>query len=103
MIRVTVAYPNGKGASFDHAYYKNTHLPLVRKLLGAAVKGAEINKPILTPGADSPAWLGVGSLLFESTDAFQAAFGAHAEAILGDLPNFTNIQPTVVVSEVVPA
>ena len=37
---------------------------------------------------------------FDSVDAFQQSFGPHAEEILGDLPNFTNVQPTIQISEI---
>jgi hypothetical protein len=33
-------------------------------------------------------------------DSFQNSFGPNAEKIMGDLPNFTNIEPIVQVSEV---
>jgi uncharacterized protein (TIGR02118 family) len=39
-------------------------------------------------------------LLFDSVGSFQQAFDAHAPAILADIPNYTNTQPTVQVSEV---
>jgi uncharacterized protein (TIGR02118 family) len=42
----------------------------------------------------------MGHLLFDSVEAFQQAWGPHAEAIVGDVPNFTNTQPTVQLSEV---
>ncbi|HBI79882.1 MAG TPA: EthD family reductase, partial [Marinobacter adhaerens] len=32
---------------------------------------------------------------------FQTAFGPHAKEILGDIPNFTNVQPTVQISDVI--
>jgi uncharacterized protein (TIGR02118 family) len=47
-----------------------------------------------------PAFSATGHLYFDSVEAFQAAFGRHAGAITGDIPNFTNVQPTVQVSEV---
>ncbi|MGZ6192351.1 MAG: EthD family reductase [Syntrophales bacterium] len=37
-------------------------------------------------------------LYFDSVEAFQAAFGPHAPAIMGDIPNYTDIQPTIQVS-----
>jgi hypothetical protein len=41
-----------------------------------------------------------GHLYFDTTDAFQAAFAPHAQAILADIPNYTNTQPTIQISEV---
>jgi uncharacterized protein (TIGR02118 family) len=42
----------------------------------------------------------LGHLLFESLEAFQASFGPHAQAIMADIPNYTNTQPTIQISEV---
>jgi len=33
-------------------------------------------------------------------DTFQNSFGPHAETILSDIPNYTNIEPIIQVSEV---
>jgi uncharacterized protein (TIGR02118 family) len=38
MIKISVLYPNNEGAKFDMAYYCQTHIPLVKRLLGAAVR-----------------------------------------------------------------
>ena len=32
--------------------------------------------------------------------AFQTAFGPHAGALMEDIPNYTDIQPTIQISEV---
>jgi uncharacterized protein (TIGR02118 family) len=42
----------------------------------------------------------MGHLYFESVAEFQAAFAPHAAAIMADIPNYTNIQPVIQVSEV---
>jgi hypothetical protein len=36
---------------------------------------------------------------FESMESFEHSFGANAEKIMADLPNFTNVQPQVQISE----
>jgi uncharacterized protein (TIGR02118 family) len=51
------------------------------------------------PGSPAP-YLAICHLLFESVEAFQASFGPHAQAILSDIPNYTNTQPTIQISEV---
>jgi uncharacterized protein (TIGR02118 family) len=33
-------------------------------------------------------------------EAFQSAFGPHSEAIMADIPNYTDVQPTIQISEV---
>ena len=39
MVKVSVLYPNREGTKFDMAYYLHHHIPLVRQLLGSALKG----------------------------------------------------------------
>jgi uncharacterized protein (TIGR02118 family) len=100
MIKVTVMYPNSAGSKFDMVYYLNTHIPLFRQRLGAAVKGVAVEQGLggVQPGSP-PAYMAMGHALFESVEAFQQAFAPHAEE-LGDIPNCTNIQPTIQISEV---
>jgi uncharacterized protein (TIGR02118 family) len=42
----------------------------------------------------------IGHLWFDSVASFQGAFGPNADKILGDIPNYTNIEPIVQISEV---
>ena len=102
MIKVSVLYPNGEGKKFDYEYYTTTHLALVQSLLGpmGLVKG-ELEKGI--SGADPnepPPFLALGHLYFNTVEELHAAFSVHAGAIMGDLPNFTDVKPQLQISEV---
>jgi uncharacterized protein (TIGR02118 family) len=101
MIKVSVLYPSGKGNTFNMDYYLATHIPLVRQLSGAALKRVEVEQGIggVVPGS-APAYLAMGHLFFESVAAYQAAFAPNAAVITGDIPNYTNTQPTIQISEV---
>ena len=101
MIKVSVLYPNSADATFDMDYYCGTHVPLVVGLMGDALKAGAVDAGIAggAPG-EPPAFLAMSHLTFESVEAFQAAFGPHADEILGDLPNFTNVQPQIQISEI---
>ncbi len=101
MIKVSVLYANGEGKTFDMDYYLNKHIPLVGGLLGDAVKGASIEKGLAggAPGSVAP-FATMSNLYFETVDAFQNSFGPNVDQIMGDLPNFTNIEPTIQISEV---
>jgi uncharacterized protein (TIGR02118 family) len=101
MIKVSVLYPGGVGSTFNMDYYLNRHIPMVRAKLGTACKGAAVEQGLGGATPDSPpAFSAMGHLYFDSVQAFQAAFGPHAGAIMDDIPNYTNIQPTIQVSEV---
>jgi uncharacterized protein (TIGR02118 family) len=36
-----------------------------------------------------------------SVESFQAGFGPHAQEIMGDIPNYTDLTPVIQISEVV--
>ena len=101
MIKVSVLYPNTEGASFDMSYYCDTHIPMVRQKLGEACKGIAVEEGLGggEPGSQAT-YVAMGHLYFETLEAFQTSFGPHADAIMGDIPNYTQIEPTVQVSEV---
>jgi uncharacterized protein (TIGR02118 family) len=101
MIKVSVLYPNTEGASFDMGYYCETHVPMVREKLGNACKGIAVEEGLAggEPGS-AATYAAMGHLYFDTVDAFQASFGPHAEAIMGDIPNFAQVEPSVQISEV---
>ena len=102
MIRVSVLYPNSPGATFDMPYYIDSHMQtLVKGKLGSALKRMEIDHGLggAAPGAPAP-YIAACHMFFDSVEAFQASFGPNADAIISDIPNYTNTQPTVQVSEV---
>ena len=102
LIKIAIMYPNAEGKTFDMDYYANKHMPMVAELFGAGLKGLEIDKGIAgrTPEEPMP-YLAVGYFFFDSLEAYQNAFGPNAKQILGDIPNYTNIQPVVQISEVI--
>ncbi|NMG74598.1 EthD family reductase [Aromatoleum diolicum] len=101
MIKVSVLYLHSDGCRFDFGYYCNRHMPMVKERLGDACQGIAVDQGISgdAPGSQ-PHCIAMGHLFFESVDAFQNAFAPHAEAIMGDIPNYTDIQPVIQVSEV---
>ena len=101
MTKVSVLYPAGEGKTFDMDYYCNKHIPMVAGLLGDAVKGASVEQGIGSgePGAPAP-FAAMGNIYFDSVEDFQNSFGPHNDQIMGDLPNYTNIEPILLISEV---
>ena len=101
MIKVSVLYPNASDARFDMTYYLDRHMPMVRDLLGSALKGMNVDQGLAggQPGAPAP-FVAAAHLLFDSVEEFQAVFGQHGDTILTDIPNYTNTQPTVQISQV---
>ena len=102
MIKVSVMYPHSNGARFDHAYYRDKHMPLVKNRMGEACLYYTVDKGIAggTPGSE-PVYVGKCDIFCNSIDSFQAAFAPHAKEIMADIRNYTDIQPVMQVSEVV--
>ena len=101
MIKVDVLYPNTPGAKFDMDYYVNKHMKLVREKSGAACKGIAVEQGIAGGAPGAPAtYIAMGHLSFDSVEAFQAVFAQHGQAFLADIPNFTNVQPVIQLSDV---
>jgi uncharacterized protein (TIGR02118 family) len=101
MIKVSVLYPNATDCKFDMNYYVNQHMPMVQQKLGAACKSMAVEEGVAGGAPGAPAtYVAMGHLYFDSTDSFQTAFTPHAQAIMADIPNYTNIEPTIQISEV---
>ena len=102
MIKVSVMYPHREGARFDHDYYRDTHMPLVAARMGVACRFYTVDKGLAggAPG-QPPTYVGMCHIFCDSVDSFQAGFGPHAQEILADIANYTDLQPVLQISEVV--
>ncbi len=101
MIKVSVLYPKTDSSSFDMDYYCNSHMPMVQEKLGAALKKIAVEGGLGGGAPDSPPlYAAMGHLYFDSVEDFQSSFGPHAEAIMADIPNYTDVAPVVQVSDV---
>ena len=101
MIKVSVMYPNKPGSRFDHAYYLDKHMPMVKARMGSALKYYAVDKGMAGGGPGDPAtYLFVAHLHCDSVDDFQRGFGPHAPEIMGDIANYTDVQPVVQISAV---
>ncbi|QNI03913.1 EthD family reductase [Halomonas sp. SH5A2] len=98
MIDVMVAYPNTDTLFFDDAYYLEKHSPLVNSLLGEhGLRYLRVHRCI---DPQAPYHL-VAHLGFESVQRFESAFAKVGDQLLGDIANFTNVEPVLQVNEVV--
>ena len=55
MIKVSVMYPNTPGARFDHEYYRDKHMPLVKARMGDACKSYTVDKGLAGGAPGAPA------------------------------------------------
>ena len=94
MIRLSVFYPKTDGATFDHDYYRDSHVPLCMKSWG--LDRAEIDK-----GIDGPYEAAV-HFTFESMETMGAAMGSPGTGeVMADVANYTSIAPVLQTSEII--
>lgn len=94
MISVVILYPQSDGSTFDMDYYTTKHMPMFADALGEACKGWGVSGP-------APKYHAVAWAMVDSQDAFNATMAEHGAAVLGDVPNYTNVQPELIIGEVV--
>lgn len=102
MIKVTVMYQNTPDARFDHAYYRDQHMPMVKSRMGEHCKYYTVDKGLAGGAPGSAAtYIAMCHIFCDSVEAFQAGFGPHAGEIMADIPNYTDLAPMIQISEVV--
>lgn len=101
MFKITVLYPHSDGALFDHEYYRDKHMPLLRSLVGDACIRYEIDRGLAggEPGQVAP-FVAMCHVFVTSIEAFQTAIAEHAPTIIADLVKYTDIRPVMQFSEV---
>lgn len=102
MHKLTAMYPNEDGVHFDFDYYTGAHERLVKELLGPyGLMRIDVDRGLGAPGDEPAPYVAVGTLWFESAGGIEEGLAEHGEEILGDIPNFSSVQPTIQISEVV--
>jgi len=102
MIKVSVMYPNRSGVRFDQDYYREKHLPLIARRMGAALKYYTIDKGLAGGTSKAPpAYVAMCHLLCESLEAYHLGFDPYAKELDEDIRNFTDQTPLVQISAVI--
>ncbi len=101
MFKVAIFYPNGEDKTFDMDYYEKTHMPMVAGFLGKNLKFYEIDKGIAgrTP-TDKVPFVAIGYFYITDVTEYNKSIAQNRDAVISDFKNYTNIQPTIQISEI---
>lgn len=101
MIKVSILYPNKPGSRFDAEYYLNTHMPMAMRLLKPALKATTVDIGLSggAPGEPAP-FAAICEFTCESVQAFTEAAMPHNNELRADIPNYTDIEPVIQISEI---
>lgn len=97
-ITLQVLYPISDESTFDDTYYAKTHLDLVDKHMGAHIDSSIITKGIAGGPDTPPGFHAIATFVFADQSALDAALGA-AGPVLADIPEFTNVQPQMLIGQ----
>lgn len=100
-IQITVLYPNTSDATFNMDYYLKSHMPMVAEEFGPYnFQGYSVLKLIGTPDPNTkPEYSMQATLQFKSIEDFRKALGDKAVKVLGDVPNFSNKEPMLMIGQ----
>jgi uncharacterized protein (TIGR02118 family) len=100
MTIVSVLYPRHGESRFDHEYYLQKHMPLLQqRWAGMGLVKMEWMRGVAAPDGGEPGYEVITLLSFASKEAFEAALAASGEEIIGDISNFTNVNPLIQINE----
>jgi uncharacterized protein (TIGR02118 family) len=76
-------------------------MPLVmNRCKGSGIIRYEIDRGLAGGAPTSPApFTCIGRLYFNTVEDFQKAMGAHGPEIIGDVPNYTDVEPQIQISQ----
>jgi uncharacterized protein (TIGR02118 family) len=103
MIKISILYPNKENARFDMDYYLNSHMPMSIELLSgySGFDSVSVERG-LGGGApeQAPSYIAMCHYSFDSLEHFMAAYMENSVVLQGDMPNYTDIEAIVQVSEI---
>ena len=102
MIRVIVLYPAKEGAKFDFDYYTQKHMPMAASQLKEfGCIRTEVDRGLGTADGGSALFVCIGYLYFENIEGMKRGYQAQGAELMGDIPNFTNIEPQIQINEII--
>ena len=104
MITLNVLYPNTDGAKFDMDYYLTSHIPMLKRVFGSALKGCIVEQGLGGPAPGTKAEFAVlCHLRFDSVESYQQAIAPVAEQVRKDVANYASEPPVIQFSDVIVA
>lgn len=100
MYCVTVLYPNTPDAQFDFAYYRDQHIPMMLQLLGDNVLSTELRRGLQAVDGSQAPYLCLLNTHIRSLQQFTQVMSEHSAQVLGDIVNYTNLQPIIQIDEI---
>jgi uncharacterized protein (TIGR02118 family) len=95
-----IFYGYEDGGRWDADYYRDNHMTLIMDLYGReAISRFEVRQAQANPQGN-PLFFGTVTFYIEDQASFDAAGLEHTQALVDDVPNFSSVNPSVLITEV---
>ncbi len=88
--RLSAIYPKTADSTFDMDYYMATHIPLVEELFQPLSVEVNVGVAGAEEGSEPP-YAVMTDITFATLEDLQNAVATHGPEVIGDIPNFTNV------------
>ncbi|MCD9148230.1 EthD family reductase [Pseudophaeobacter flagellatus] len=99
-VSLQVIYPISEDTTFDYGYYSQTHMKLVAKHMGPHIDKTLVTKGVAGGPDLPPPFHAIATIIFADQTALAAALKVSGP-VMADLPNFTNVQPQILIGDVI--
>jgi uncharacterized protein (TIGR02118 family) len=99
-VSVQVLYPVGDDTTFDYNYYSTKHMDIVSSCMGPHIDTVVVTKGIAGGPDTPPAYHAIATIVCKDQTALDAMLAA-SDPAMADIPNFTNVQPQLLIGEVI--
>lgn len=96
MIKFSVLYPRQADARFDHDYYRDVHLPLIKARMGERCLGYEIDTPL----DEAAPFIAACHIYCTDMPTFEQVLAEHGAEFVADVANFSNVESVKMISTV---
>jgi uncharacterized protein (TIGR02118 family) len=87
---------------FDFDYYVEKHIPMVKaKCADFGLKEVRLMRGSAMVDGAPPKFELIGELVFPSVENLQDVLARHGTEIMGDIPNYSNVQPRIQITEAI--
>jgi uncharacterized protein (TIGR02118 family) len=100
VITISVFYPKTATSRFDHDYYLNTHTPLLKRLFEpSGMQNLRLLRGSRSLDGGAAPYEVLAYFDMPSLEKLQNALAQHGPQILGDIANYTDVQPVIQINE----
>lgn len=101
MVTISAIYPRTEGGRFDYDYYAIRHLRLIRESFAhEGLTDIRAMRGLPGPQGVEPPYFAIVLISFDTIENLRKAMGGEkGQAVLADLPNYSNVTPVLQVNE----